>query len=787
MVVSKLIVLILFLLPPLSAQQNITLSSSLVANNNSPSWTSPSGDFAFGFHKLVNTNLFLLAIWFDKIPDKTIVWDANGDKPAQQGSKLEVSVNGLLLTDPGGQLIWEQQTATVSYAAMLDTGNFVLVDNNSDYLWESFKNPTDTILPSQALEPGTFLFSRLAETNYSRGRFQLYFLNGDLQLSPVGWPTKVQYGAYFSSGTSSSDSSVSGYQLVFNQSDIYMVKTDGVTVRLPWQQQDTAPSLAGNYYRATLDYNGVLTQYVCPKGSGSDRSWSIVQYIPQDICSAIFNGIGSGACGYNSICTEVNGRPNCACPLGYSFIDQNNLFGGCKPDFPLGCGVADASENMEDLYEFRELQYVNWPLGDYERLSPYSVEECKTSCLQDCMCAAAIYGSSICWKKRIPLANGRLEKGNSLALIKVRKGAPLAQPGLTCIKKKKQDKTILFGSLGTSLVLNAFFLFTVPLILFLKLNRKSNKVLQLSTLLETNLHMFSYKELEEATDNFKEQVGRGSSAIVYKGILKCSPNNVIAVKKLDKLSQEAEKEFRTEMKVIGKTCHKNLVRLLGFCEEGSHRLLVYQFMTRGTLANFLLGIPKPEWNIRAQIVLEIARGLLYLHEECEAPIIHCDIKPENILLDEYFTAKISDFGLSKLLLSNQSRTMTLIRGTRGYVAPEWFRNVAVTAKVDVYSFGVVLLEIICCKKNVSKLEDEKDGILTEWVYDCLQEERLDAVIEFDEEAVADKERLNSWVRMAIWCTQEDPSTRPSMKTVLQMLEGFTEIPSLPKYSFSSNF
>ncbi|KAF2290591.1 hypothetical protein GH714_014566 [Hevea brasiliensis] len=223
-----------------------------------------------------------------------------------------------------------------------------------------------------------------------------------------------------------------------------------------------------------MDYTGVLTQYSYPKGSNGEQSWSIVQYIPEDICHAIFHDFGSGACGYNSYCSMSNGRPNCTCPVGYSPMDRNNPFGGCKPNFPLGCGVGDASENLEELYELQELKNVNWPLGDYERLQPYSEDQCRTSCFQDCLCDVAIFGNSICWKKRIPLGNGRFEIGNSKALIKVRKG-PWDYPGPTCSIDKK-EKSILLGSLSASLVLNAFLLILAPLILFLKPKRKSDRI-----------------------------------------------------------------------------------------------------------------------------------------------------------------------------------------------------------------------------------------------------------------------------------------------------------------------
>ncbi|CAI9778593.1 unnamed protein product [Fraxinus pennsylvanica] len=292
-----------------------------------------------------------------------------------------------------------------------------------------------------------------------------------------------------------------------------------------------------------------------------------------------------------------------------------------------------------------------------------------------------------------------------------------------------------------------------------------------------NLQCFTYKELAQATDGFKEELGRGAFGIVYKGVMPMGSITTIAVKKLDRVAQDTEKEFRTEVNVIGQTHHKNLVRLLGFCDEGPHRLLVYEYMNNGTVASFLFGDLKPNWNQRTQIAMGITRGLAYLHEECSTQIIHCDIKPQNILLDEYYNARISDFGLAKLLMINQSRTLTNIRGTKGYVAPEWFRNTQVTTKVDVYSFGVLLLEIITCRKSLADLEfgDGENPILTDWVWDCFREGRLDTLVENDTEALTDKKRLERFVKVGIWCIQEDSSLRPTMRKACQMLEGILEV------------
>ncbi|XP_050917963.1 G-type lectin S-receptor-like serine/threonine-protein kinase LECRK1 [Lathyrus oleraceus] len=171
---------------------------------------------------------------------------------------------------------------------------------------------------------------------------------------------------------------------------------------------------------------------------------------------------------------------------------------------------------------------------------------------------------------------------------------------------------------------------------------------------------------------------------------------------LEKLVEEGEREFQAEVRAIGKTHHRNLVRLLGFCAEGSERLLVYEYMINGSPGKLLFGDQRrPYWDERVKIALDIARGMLYLHEECEAPIIHCDIKPQNILMDEFWTAKISDFGLAKLLMPDQTRTFTVVRGTRGYMAPEWNKNVPISLKADVCSYGAMLLEILCCRRNLN--------------------------------------------------------------------------------------
>ncbi|XP_038724919.1 G-type lectin S-receptor-like serine/threonine-protein kinase LECRK3 [Tripterygium wilfordii] len=773
--------LFFLLLPSFAISQNngttISTNQSFTAGEEATPWLSPSRDFALGFRQLdTNINLFLLAIWYYKIPSRTIVWYANGDKPAPRGSKVEFTTDrGLVLDNPDGNEIWRTNfsSSVVANGVFTDRGNLVIGSRNSETLWESFDHPTDTLLPTQVMDRGGVVSSRRTETNFSRGRFRFQLLeDGNAVLNTISLETGFDYDAYFWSNTFSTDSSVAGFQVVFNESGLlYVLRANGSRVNV---LTGDIPSTKDYYHRATLSFDGVFTQYYHPKAFSGNPSWSVVQRVPENICLDIRAELGAGACGFNSICkiTESK-RPACECPPGHSLLDPNDAYGSCKPDFSQGCEQYNSS-SAGDL-SFEEVQHVDWPISDYERLDPSTIEMCRSSCLNDCICAVAIFRGSTCWKKKLPLSNGRVNSDdNGMALIKIRKSNEEE-------KEKKNAKNILI--VIVSVLFGGSFIANIALLGacclgFLVINQsKFKKPDQGENLWHVNLHCFTYKDLIEATNGFKEEVGRGAFGTVFKGFIGTSPSSVVAVKRLDRVFRDGEKEFKAEVNVIGQTHHKNLVRLIGYCDDGQHRLLVYEFLSNGTLSSFLFeSKPKPNWNLRIRIAFGIARGLLYLHEECNTQIIHCDIKPQNILLDDHYNARISDFGLAKLLMIDQSHTHTAIRGTKGYVAPEWFRNMPITVKVDVYSYGVMLLEIICCRKSVENdFDDGEKAILTDWAYDCYREGIVDALVEDDAEAINEMEKLKRLVKVGIWCIQEDPSLRPTMKKVLQMLEGVVEI------------
>ncbi|KAK1287811.1 G-type lectin S-receptor-like serine/threonine-protein kinase RLK1 [Acorus calamus] len=666
---------------------------------------------------------------------------------------------------------------------MLDNGNFVLATaNSSNNAWESFSFPTDTILPSQELGLGSALFAHTTQTNYSSGRFTLRVqTDGNLVLYYIDQITKNNYGDYWASNTVGS-----GVKLVFDVSGSVYFALQNNTV---FNVTESGVSAKDYYQRVKLDPDGVFRQYIYPKTNMSTRnnaSWSPVDSVASDICTALTPDLGSGVCGFNSYCKPDTSQNTCECPKGYSFFDEDLKYKGCKPDFTAQSCDVDESR----MYRLEEMQDTDWPKADYEQYNPIDEDRCRSLCLEDCFCAVAIFRQGSCWKKKLPLSNGRVQFGRGKAFIKVSIGNSTTSPPPPLLpdsngRHKDRRPLVIVGSLllGSSAFLNIIFISAILTFFFCPYNKIERMPQRDMNILEVNLQSFSYKELEEATDKFKEELGRGAFGIVYKGILNSSPAIHVAVKKLDKMAEGAErfenevKEFENEVKTIGRTHHKNLVRLIGYCNEGSNRLLVYELMCNGSLMGFLFGGgSKPEWHQRLKIAFGIARGLTYLHEECRSQIIHCDIKPHNILLDDAFEAKISDFGLAKLLKTDQTRTTTGIRGTKGYVAPEWFKNMAITAKVDVYSFGVMLLEIICCRKNVElEMGNEEAAILTDWAYDCYREGRLDALVNSDEEVMSDTPRLERFLKVALWCIQEDPSLRPPMKKVSQMLEGAVEV------------
>ncbi|XP_041010693.1 rust resistance kinase Lr10-like isoform X2 [Juglans microcarpa x Juglans regia] len=300
---------------------------------------------------------------------------------------------------------------------------------------------------------------------------------------------------------------------------------------------------------------------------------------------------------------------------------------------------------------------------------------------------------------------------------------------------------------------------------------------------------YSYADIKKITNQFAEKLGQGAYGTVFKG--KLSNQIHVAVKILNNSSKENGEEFINEVGIMGRIHHVNVVRLVGFCADGFRRALVYEFLSNYSLEKFIFSANVKNrflgWNKLQDIAIGVAKGIEYLHQGCDHQILHFDIKPHNVLLDDNFNPKISDFGLAKLCSKDQSVvSMTTGRGTMGYIAPEVFsRNFGnVSYKADVYSFGMLLLEIVGGKRNVDVTAESTSKVyFPEWIYNLLdQKEELRVFIEDD----GDTKIVEQLAIVGLWCIQWHPMDRPSMKLVVQMLEGQGDKLVMPPNPFASS-
>ncbi|KAL5568337.1 hypothetical protein UlMin_024912, partial [Ulmus minor] len=296
---------------------------------------------------------------------------------------------------------------------------------------------------------------------------------------------------------------------------------------------------------------------------------------------------------------------------------------------------------------------------------------------------------------------------------------------------------------------------------------------------------YSYSEVKKMTKGFKDKLGEGGYGTVYKGKLRSG--HLVAIKMLGE-SKTNGQDFINEVATIGRIHHVNVVRFIGFCVEKSRRALVYDFMPNGSLDKHIFsqeGINSLSCKKLFEISLGVARGIEYLHQGCEMQILHFDIKPYNVLLDENFVPKISDFGLARLCsLDDSIVTLTAARGTLGYIAPELFyKNIGgVSYKADVYSFGMMLMEMASRRKNSdSAAEHSSQFHFPSWVSNQFSEGK-----EIDMEVLTEEESkiIKKMMIVALWCIQFKPSDRPSMRKVVEMLEDETESLEMPPTKFS---
>ncbi|KAK1555200.1 hypothetical protein Q3G72_023269 [Acer saccharum] len=287
-------------------------------------------------------------------------------------------------------------------------------------------------------------------------------------------------------------------------------------------------------------------------------------------------------------------------------------------------------------------------------------------------------------------------------------------------------------------------------------------------------HWYTLRELEVSTNGFadKNVIGEGGYGIVYSGVLE--DNTKVAVKNLLNNRGQAEKEFKVEVEAIGRVRHKNLVRLLGYCAEGAHRMLVYEYVDNGNLEQWLHGDVGPysplTWEFRMNIIIGTAKGLTYLHEGLEPKVVHRDIKSSNILLDKQWNPKVSDFGLAKLLGSEKSYVTTRVMGTFGYVAPEYASTGMLNERSDVYSFGILIMEIISGRNPVDYSRPPGEVNLVEWLKTMVTNRNAEGVVDARLQEKPSSRALKRALLVALRCVDPNAQKRPKMGHVIHMLE-----------------
>ncbi|KAL8209193.1 hypothetical protein R6Q57_008605 [Mikania cordata] len=285
---------------------------------------------------------------------------------------------------------------------------------------------------------------------------------------------------------------------------------------------------------------------------------------------------------------------------------------------------------------------------------------------------------------------------------------------------------------------------------------------------------YSVNELEIATSNFAVEnvIGEGGYGIVYRGVLR--DGSVVAVKNLLNNKGQAEKEFKVEVEAIGKVRHKNLVGLIGFCADGAKRLLIYEFVDNGNLEQWLHGDVGPAspltWDVRMKIAIGTAKGLAYLHEGLEPKVIHRDIKSSNILLDRKWNAKVSDFGLAKLLGPEKSHVTTRVMGTFGYVSPDYASTGMLNECSDVYSFGVLLMEIVTGRSPVDYSRAPGEMNLVDWFRGMVASRRAEELLDPKINVQPSSRSLKRVLLVCLRCIDMDANKRPKMGQIVHMLE-----------------
>ncbi|XP_023734596.1 putative receptor protein kinase ZmPK1 [Lactuca sativa] len=768
-------------------KDHLQRGSSLSVDDSSDVIRSPDNTYTCGFYGF-QSNAYWFAIWFTNSKERTAVWTANRNTPVNgRGSKMTFRRNGaMVLTDVDGMVVWETNTTStdVDRAVLLNTGNLVLQNQKGQILWQSFDYPTDTLLPSQTLTKRKSLISALRRGSFEPGYFVLSYNSINVLIltydSPettvLYWPSPDPGFNVWSYGRTS-----------YNSSRIAFFDDFGVFRSSDRWQFNASDMGFGIRRRLTMDYDGNLRIYSLNDSTGL---WSISWQAIAQPCNVL------GICGRNGICDNGVLQSECSCPPHHQQTNPTDVSQGCTPTFNTTC----SNSTKFGFLEMPNTDYYGFDLNSIDAFLPTSFDACKDMCLRNCRCIAFSYrltGEGLCFIKNALFNGFRSPNFPGSIYLKVpvdmetsESVSVLTSSNATCVEvvtvmlgspsmyepSETKVKWVYLYSFAIAIGVAEAFVMLLGWWLFYRKNALLTSLEEGYRMVSSQFRGFTYQELVKATQNFKVEIGRGGSGTVYKGILE--DERVVAVKRLGDVSEGGE--FWAEVSTIGKINHMNLVRMWGFCSHKRYKLLVYEYVENLSLAHRLFSTTFLQWKERFKVAVGIAKGLAYLHHECLEWVIHCDVKPENILLDESFEAKIADFGLAKLTQrGGQNSEFTRIRGTKGYMAPEWASNLPITAKVDVYSYGVVVLEMargIRLSNIVVQEGEEEETELMRFLRVAktkLQGEEMESWIEeiIDSRlgGLFSMKQAAKLVEIGVSCVEEDRNKRPTMDSVVHDL------------------
>ncbi|XP_060200284.1 G-type lectin S-receptor-like serine/threonine-protein kinase At4g27290 [Lycium barbarum] len=750
------------------------LSHSIINQSQSlsdgESLVSEGGTFELGFFSPGSSTHRYLGIWYKNIPVKTIVWVANRKTPIKDRTGVFTINNtgSIQVTSRTSGVIWSTNSfkATKSPAIqLLDSGNLVVIDEKGIYLWQSFDYPSDTLLPGMKLgwDLRTGLNRQLSSWKNSDDPSPGELSDG-IELhefrESVVWKGSEKYfrggpwnGEQFSGAPDLKVNSVYDYNFISNEDEVYytyQLKNKSVFSRL-----------------ILNDSTSSRQRYVWAESS---RAWNLYSLVPYDYCDTY------GLCGANSVCI-ITDSPRCQCLEGFkpkSLNSWNSMdwLEGCILSKPFSC------ESKDVFVKFSELKLPDttksWVSGTM------NLQECREACLKNCSCMAYSNldirgqgsGCALWFGDLIDIR--QVSNGGQDLYIRIEASKKAGRRVVNAVLISLITVAVLFG-----LVLFRYYL-----------SRRKTKVKGIvlgrdhwpseGPKEDLELLFFELATMVNATDNFSSnnKLGEGGFGPVYKGTL--VDGREIAVKRLSKSSEQGLNEFITEVKLIAKLQHRNLVKLVGSCIAGEEKMLVYEYMTNGSLDSFVFDQTRRTqlgWSKFFEIIGGMARGLLYLHQDSRLRIIHRDLKASNVLLDSELNPKISDFGLARTFQGDQCGDNTeRVVGTLGYMAPEYALYGLFSVKSDVFSFGLLLLEIVSGKKNRCFHHHHHHGLIG-YAWRMWTEgtplELVDSSLEYETSSMSEILRC---IHVSLLCVQQSPDDRPNMSTLVLMLNGESTLP-----------